>query len=119
MAPIAPEVLDAITANLEEIRADNPNVADLLAIRTLRPRPGLNDGLIYPPNRYPRGTSSNVMRAAALAKAPLKGPVNTLVVLVDFPDRQFKLPPGNANQRFRVSTASAASKCKASSCKQQ
>jgi immune inhibitor A len=102
MAPLAPDVLDNLRHDLEAARAEHPNVADLLAMKTLRPRPGLNDGLIYPPSRYPSGTSSNVMRAAALEKAPLRGSINTLVVLVDFPDCPFKLPPGNANQRFRV-----------------
>lgn len=50
---------------------------------------GFNDGCIYPPSRFPAGTPLSVMRAAALAKDPVHGEFQTLVVLVEFPDRKF------------------------------
>ena len=55
---------------------------------TVRPqnRPGLNDGLIIPGTEFPLGTGVHAVRRAAAARAPLRGDVRVIVVLVDFPD---------------------------------
>lgn len=45
--------------------------------------------MIYPLDKFPDGTSINRARAAALRKAPLRGAINVLVILVDFPDKPF------------------------------
>ena len=57
-------------------------------------------GLIYPLDKFPEGTSSNRARAAALKKAPLRGPIKVLVVLVDFPDKPFAST--STKQHFEV-----------------
>ena len=49
-------------------------------------RPGFNDGVILPADRFPRGTSVRAMRRAAADRAPLRGQVRVAVVLVEFPD---------------------------------
>ncbi|MGE5049679.1 MAG: M6 family metalloprotease domain-containing protein, partial [Deltaproteobacteria bacterium] len=49
---------------------------------------GLNDGTIFPPETFPLGTSPAIVRAAAAERAPLRGTVRVIVVLVDFNDRQ-------------------------------
>src|SRR4029453_8800693 len=63
---------------------------DLVAGRrlTVRPqnRPGLNDGLIIPGTEFPLGTGVRAVRRAAAARAPLRGDVRVIAVLVDFPD---------------------------------
>ena len=48
---------------------------------------GLNDGLIYPGTYYPLGTTAAVAQRAALERAPLRGAVRVVVVLVDFSDK--------------------------------
>ena len=50
-------------------------------------RPGFNDGLIYPGDSFPLGTSLSTAKNARLTKSPLRGIVRVLVVLVDFDDK--------------------------------
>jgi immune inhibitor A len=49
--------------------------------------PGLNDGLIVPGSYFPLGTSLDRVRTAALDRAPLRGTLRVIVVLVDFEDK--------------------------------
>ncbi|RYP88441.1 M6 family metalloprotease domain-containing protein [Nocardioides guangzhouensis] len=68
-------------------------------LRYSEPRhPGFNDGLLYPGTYYPVGTTLEVARAAALERAPLRGTVRVIVVLVDFSDHPM---PNGADARFR------------------
>lgn len=48
---------------------------------------GLNDGLIYPGTYFPLGTTAEVAQRAASQRAPLRGAVRVVVVLVDFEDK--------------------------------
>eukprot|EP00877_Chromochloris_zofingiensis_P000495 jgi/Chrzof1/10446/UNPLg00373.t1 len=89
MAPLSPNVLAAVMAELERVKVSYPSIGNLIRLRGLSRLPGLNDGLIYPLDSFPEGTSLNVARAAALNKAPLRGAINALVVLVEFPDKRF------------------------------
>jgi immune inhibitor A len=59
----------------------------MLAFR-LPQLPGLNDGTIYPPSDFPLGTSTRSIRRAAAERAPLRGTIRVLIVLVDFPDKE-------------------------------
>ena len=59
----------------------------LLAFR-LPELPGLNDGTIYPPGDFPLGTSTRSIRRAAAERAPLRGTIRVVIVLVDFPDKE-------------------------------
>ena len=56
-----------------------------LAVRSQN-RPGFNDGLIIPGTEFPLGTGVRAVRRVAAARAPLRGDVRVIVVLVDFPD---------------------------------
>jgi immune inhibitor A len=51
-------------------------------------RLGLNDGVIIPPEEFPLGTPPSRIRAAAADRAPLRGTLRVIVVLVDFSDQQ-------------------------------
>src|SRR5690606_27804760 len=61
--------------------------------RLLKPREqnrvGFNDGLIFPGSYFPVGTPARLVRSAAADRAPLRGDVNVIVVLVDFSDETF------------------------------
>ena len=48
---------------------------------------GLNDGLIYPGDMFPLGTTAEIARSAAANRAPLRGTLRVVVVLVDFSDK--------------------------------
>jgi immune inhibitor A len=65
------------------------NLPAHLRLRASEPKAyGLNDGMIVPPEAFPLGTSPAIIRAAAAERAPLRGTVRVVVVLVDFADRQ-------------------------------
>jgi len=51
---------------------------------------GLNDGLIIPGTRFPLGTAPSRVRRQAAERAPLRGAVRVIVVLVEFPDRKIE-----------------------------
>jgi immune inhibitor A len=53
-------------------------------------RLGFNDGLIIPGTRFPLGTSPSRVRAAAAERAPLRGALQVIVVLVEFSDRKLE-----------------------------
>jgi len=63
-----------------------------LRLRAAEPKAyGLNDGTIFPAEHFPFGTSPSVMRRAAAERAPLRGTVRVIVVLVDFNDKHIGL----------------------------
>eukprot|EP00775_Hariotina_reticulata_P010024 gene10024-10179_t len=99
MAPLSPKVLDSVMAELEKVKASNPILGNLIKMSGLPHHLGLNDGLIYPLDKLPEGTSLNRARAAALNKAPLRGAINVLVILVDFPDKPFS--PASTKEHFQ------------------
>jgi immune inhibitor A len=91
-----------------KVKFDSPNKAV-----------GFNDGLIYPGNMFPAGTSAAEARTAAAARAPLNGVVRVVVILADFSDKpmatpktQFedlffslgKVPTGSVREYFREVT---------------
>lgn len=87
MVAPSPELLETIKQNLAQLRSTVPGqVANLLQIRK-RSSPGLDDGLIYPGDRFPIGTPLSVVRSAAADRAPLRGAVRIIVVLVQFSDK--------------------------------
>jgi immune inhibitor A len=50
-------------------------------------RLGLDDGVIVPPDEFPLGTPVSAIRNAAAERAPLRGTVRVIVVLVQFTDK--------------------------------
>jgi immune inhibitor A len=83
-----PDLQDRITAALEAARASaDPIIQPMLRVQETR-RIGFNDGLIIPGDQLPLGTPPSVVRSFALERAPLRGTLRVIVVLVDFPDQQ-------------------------------
>lgn len=74
----------------ERLRSATAATADFVPGRRIaiqsQNRPGFNDGLIIPGTEFPLGTSLRSVRRAAAQRAPLRGNVNVIVVLVDFVD---------------------------------
>jgi len=63
-------------------------------------RPGFNDGLIIPGTEYPLGTPLRTVRRAAASRAPLRGTVRVIIVLVDFTDAPMAAPPDHFRDLF-------------------
>jgi immune inhibitor A len=83
----APELKEKLKAAVARALADSTSELGPF-LKTGEPqRPGLNDGLIIPPEEFPLGTSMSHMRAVALERAPLAGVLRVIVVLVDFTDK--------------------------------
>jgi immune inhibitor A len=83
----APELKERLVEQFERLRN---RAADLVGRNLSLQSPshvGLNDGLIYPGTYYPLGTTAAVAQRAALERAPLRGAVRVVVVLVDFSDK--------------------------------
>jgi immune inhibitor A len=96
-----PDVLAQLREQLGAARAsvDGSAAASLLAFRTPRIF-GLDDGTILPPAEFALGTEVATIRAAAAARAPLRGNLNILVVLVQFPDRALVRPKADYEALF-------------------
>ena len=58
---------------------------------------GLNDGIIVPQTHFPPGTSPSIVRNPAQPRAPLRGTLRCIAVLVDFPEKPIH---PRAAQRF-------------------
>jgi immune inhibitor A len=83
-----PDLQKRIVAALETARANaDPIIQPMLRVQETR-RIGFNDGLIIPGDQLPLGTPPSVVRSFALERAPLRGTVRVIVVLIDFPDQQ-------------------------------
>jgi immune inhibitor A len=85
--PASPELRERMKSALSSARelSDTPD-AELFALRR-EPRPlGFSDGVIIPPDQYPLGTPMATIRAAAADRAPLRGAVRVIVVMVQFSD---------------------------------
>ena len=83
----SPELKAQVKAALADIRnrADVPLSANIAPARGPRPL-GFDDGVIIPPEQFPAGTPYRSIRLAAAERAPLRGQVRVIVVLVDFSD---------------------------------
>jgi immune inhibitor A len=98
--PSAPEDFCAVQASPElaaRLRAQAASDAGRTAAGAALPvaltmpqRFGFNDGVILPPGAFPPGTSARRVRHAAAERAPLRGTVRVVVVLVEFSDRSFE-----------------------------
>jgi immune inhibitor A len=63
-------------------------------------RLGFNDGVLRPPSAFGPGADRSTVRAAAHARAPMRGQVRVLVVLVDFSDKQFSVDTARFEELF-------------------
>ncbi|MDB5686552.1 MAG: family metalloprotease protein [Rhizorhabdus sp.] len=85
--PASPEARDKLKAALKAVRDSGALPAGLTLKASEITAPGLNDGVIFPPDAFPLGTAPSVIRSAAADRAPLQGVVRVIVVLVDFTDK--------------------------------
>ena len=83
----SPELKERISKEIADIRSNSKSAIASLARAAEPNRPGFNDGLILPPDLFPLGTPLSAIRNAALDRAPLRGAVRVIVVLVDFSDK--------------------------------
>ena len=98
--PSAPEDFCAVQASPElaarlraQLGSDTGRTAAggaLPVALTMPRRLGFNDGVILPPSAFPPGTSARRVRHAAADRAPLRGTVRVVVVLVEFSDKTFE-----------------------------
>jgi len=94
----SPELRERLRDELRQLRedADSPMMRQVSLPR--RPRwPGFDDGTIRPPDEFPLGTPYRSISRAAAERAPLRGKVRVIVVLVDFADR----PMNQTAQHFK------------------
>jgi len=81
----SPALRERIRERLRAIPGADIGVAGRIVVKTQK-RPGFNDGLIIPGSEFPLGTPMRTVRRAAAARAPLRGQVRVIIVLVDFDD---------------------------------
>ena len=87
LVPPSPEAADQIRKQMEKLRGSTDlSFASLVTIRE-KSYPGMNDGLIYPGNLFPLGTTASIARNAAAQLAPPRGTIRVIVVLAQFSDK--------------------------------
>jgi len=96
----SPELQERLKAQLETSRRGTRGVAPLLGLAREPRWPGFNDGVIFPPGDYPVGTSARTIREGAAARAPLRGSVRVIVVLVDYSDKAMAQTAAHFNDLF-------------------
>jgi immune inhibitor A len=100
MVAASPDLQEKIKAELKTLRANERSVIRGL-VRAAEPQaPGLNDGMIFPPDEYPLGTPLRTIRSGAAERAPLAGVVRVIVVLVNFTDKQMTHTAAHFNDLF-------------------
>ena len=97
LIPPSPELRDRIRERLSRIRAENELIGSKIRFGE-GDKPGFNDGLTIPGNYFPLGTSLEMVRHAAVERAPLRGSVRVVVVLVDFTDH--RMDPAHDRRHF-------------------
>ncbi|MEY2521854.1 MAG: hypothetical protein QOJ66_419 [Ilumatobacteraceae bacterium] len=84
----SPELKDRLDSELAKIKGRSKStIVDSLSLAKEPRALGFNDGMIIPADEYPFGTSDLVMRRGSADRAPLRGTVRVIVVLVDFSDK--------------------------------
>ncbi len=95
----SPELKERLKVELAKVRKQSPLAATFAIARAPR-HPGFNDGVIIPPSQLPLGTPLSAIRAAAADRAPLRGTVRVIVVLVQFSDHAMAQPASHFNELF-------------------
>lgn len=95
-----PKLREKMTAELGRLRKRSTGLGAILGSardpRTL----GFNDGMILPPENFPFGTREAVLRNSGLDRAPLRGAVRVIVVLVDTSDKAMTTPASHFQDLF-------------------
>jgi immune inhibitor A len=82
-----PVLRERIKKELASLRGQQASVLAPLLRAGENIRLGFNDGAIRPPDEFALGTPLSRIRDAAAERAPLRGVVRVIVVLVDFSDK--------------------------------
>ncbi len=91
--PPSPELREKWKAELGRLKSrTRTSLAGELSFARKPRMLGFDDGVIIPPEEFPLGTSMAAMQAAAASRAPLRGLVRVVVVLVQFSDRAMAQP---------------------------
>ena len=101
MVAPAPELHDRIVSELRAARERMTVPAGRLRAGLPRSNaPGFNDGLIVPGTHFRLGTPPSLVRRAASERAPLRGTVRVIVVLVDFDDHAMEQDAAHFEELF-------------------
>ena len=95
----SPELKERLMNEVADVRKRSP-LSAVLGFSRAPKRLGFDDGVIIPPDRFPVGTPFAAIRAAAADRAPLRGNVRVIVVLVQFPDRAMTQPASHFQSLF-------------------
>ncbi|KAK4215194.1 immune inhibitor A [Rhypophila decipiens] len=85
--PPHPKRLESMLANRDP---SNITHRRLSADSSVTTQFGLGDGVIFPPERFPQGTQRRIMKQAAAAEPPLRGPLNVLIILTSYKDQPIR-----------------------------
>jgi immune inhibitor A len=97
----SPELREKLKAELAKARGKAGGVLGAAMGLSRGPRPlGFDDGVIIPPDQYPLGTPMRSIRSAAAERAPLRGTLRVIVVLVQFSDHAFGSTAAHFNDLF-------------------
>ena len=100
MVSPSPELRKKIKEELEELRGASSGLVRTMLRAKQRIPVGMNDGLIYPGSIFPVGTAVGVIQRAAAERAPLRGAIRVIVVLVEFSDKTFDQPTQHYEDLF-------------------
>ncbi|ROS75310.1 M6 family metalloprotease domain-containing protein [Cellulomonas sp. PhB143] len=97
----SPELRERLDAEVAKVRGrKSVPVSGLLGIAR-SPRPlGFDDGTYIPPSEFPLGTAASTIRSALLDRAPLRGSLRVIVVLVDFSDKHMAATADHFRELF-------------------
>ncbi|CAG9932030.1 M6 family metalloprotease domain-containing protein [Candidatus Nitrotoga arctica] len=97
----SPELREKLKAELATARGKAGGVLGAVMGLSRGPRQlGFDDGVIIPPDQYPLGTPMRSIRSAAAERAPLRGTLRVIVVLVQFSDHAFGSTAAYFNDLF-------------------
>src|SRR5215831_17531934 len=97
----SPELKERLRADLAEARNQlRSPLAEVLSVAKGPRRLGFDDGVIIPPDQFPVGTPLSAISAAASERAPLRGAVRVIVVLVQFSDKALGQTAAHFNDLF-------------------
>lgn len=98
----SPELKAKLKAELVQVRSTvSSELASALTLARSPTRLGFNDGVIFPPDQFPEGTPKSAIRGAAADRAPLRGPLRVIVVLVQFSDKAMAETAQQTASHFR------------------
>ncbi|MFE0653420.1 M6 family metalloprotease domain-containing protein [Streptomyces sp. NPDC059534] len=96
----SPDLRRRMLEELDEARGGPGELTNLLGF-TSTPTPlGFDDGTIFPPEDFPPGTARATISAAAADRAPLRGTIRVVVVLVDFSDKPITKSAADIDRLF-------------------